>query len=32
MSGHGCDEKLIRRGELILDLDFIRNYPPEPAP
>jgi len=26
MSGHDYDERLIRRGELILDLGFIRTY------
>jgi len=26
MNWHDYDERLIRRGELILDLDFLRNY------
>ncbi|HRU81544.1 MAG TPA: transposase [Candidatus Methanomethylicus sp.] len=29
MSWHDYDEKLIRRGELILDLGFVRNYQAE---
>ena len=29
MNWHDYDEKLIRRGELILDLEFVRNYPSE---
>ncbi|HPC27526.1 MAG TPA: transposase [Candidatus Methanomethylicus sp.] len=29
MNWHDYDERLIRRGELILDLEFVRNYQTE---
>jgi len=31
MNWHDYDERLIRRGELILDLEFVRNYQTELA-